>query len=403
MKLKTFIELSNKFFTDYFKSIFKGVITKQITLQDEGNLLFPNIALYTETDDHFILELFGATKGFTNLNTKKHKEKSTQRYLYQFDTESHHKGNGVLNFNGDNIEIRDFLVSTPYDVKELDRRFKFHNRWSTKFIKESSENGALISFGDDFGSAFIENCVLVNRFNEFYRVKQITSMIIVDKSKSAHKYKRLLNSKLKWPVNSTNELYGVRYKQGEKLEKELISSQFINTFLVPGLRETTIGDFLNENPSFLKTALTCEGFLYEKEFEWKKGNPDPSEKFINPDFMVKRSDGFYDICDLKTPKLDKEKLTTRTHKRRGFVTYIDEGTSQLANYKEYFEFDLNKEYAQQIYDVRVKEPSLYLIVGNYENLDAEELREASRKLSKDFKIIDFDTLNSLFLNKRFNE
>jgi len=117
--------------------------------------------------------------------------------------------------------------------------------------------------------------------------------------------------------------------------------------------------------------------------------------------MLEREDGFFDICDLKTAALTKQRITKDKHRRRRFIDYVYEGVSQLANYKDYFKFEKNKEYAESKYHVKVDQPNLYLIVGNYENAPKDEIEEASRMLPPNYLIIDYDTLNSMFLSSFF--
>ncbi len=114
--------------------------------------------------------------------------------------------------------------------------------------------------------------------------------------------------------------------------------------------------------------------------------------------MVELSDGSFDIYDLKTAAIDKQSITKGGHRRRRFIDYVQEGIAQLVNYKEYFKFEKNQQLAQQKYKIKVSEPTLILVVGNYDNAEKEEIREASRTLPEKCYIIDYDTLNAMFFN-----
>ncbi|CAH0289527.1 Shedu anti-phage system protein SduA domain-containing protein [Peribacillus frigoritolerans] len=406
MQFNEFIKLNEQIWHEYFSRIFTGFLKKQLTLQDGGKILFPNIILFTQTDDHYIVELLGANRGYSGLTTKKHKEKSTQKYLYQFDyqEESGYEGSMFRFESSDNKVIRGmsgmdgFLLSKSIDKNKLNQRFGFRDHWPTQLVRANEENGPLITFSENFPGCYFNNCVLVNRLNDLYRVKDIVHMTIINKKYSKEFYKEDLNKNLN-EAFFQGSLIGVKYCKEEKIEHFVLSSQFVNTFLIPNIRETTIGEFLSKNPSFIQKALSCKQFLYEKELEWVEGNPNLEEKFINPDILIEREDGYFNICDLKLPKLDRKNLTKGKHKRRRFVDDVQEGIAQLANYEEYFHFDKNKEFAKSKYNVEVQSPELILIVGNYENLRAEEVREAARSVKSNYRIIDYDTLNALFLNK----
>ncbi|ALA55071.1 DUF4263 domain-containing protein [Shouchella clausii] len=367
--------------------------------------MFPNILLFTKTEEHFIFELIGAQEKYTGLTVKQHIAKNTNEYLYQFkeDPKQFAQGKPIVTFTGSCHGIVSGKLARRSDEKKFEERFGKIDKQGVRLVIDDKNDGPLISFAEDFLSCYLVDVMLINNQSEVYRVKDILSMMIVSHNYSKRNLTEELEYLLRFPVNYTNELFGIKYCESEDIEKLQLASQFANLFLIPGLRETSIGEFIKLNGSFLKSAFECSDFLYEKEFLWLEGNPDPLEKSINPDLLIKRSDGLYDICDLKTPKLDKKNLTQGGHKRRRFHDYIDEGLAQLANYDEYFTFSKNIDWAYKEYKVRMDNPLLYLIVGNYENLNSEHIREASRHLKDRYRIIDFDTLYSMYINKSLNK
>jgi hypothetical protein len=112
--------------------------------------------------------------------------------------------------------------------------------------------------------------------------------------------------------------------------------------------------------------------------------------------MIERNDGFYDIYDLKTALLNKTSITKGERSRRRFIDYVEEGVAQLANYSEYFDYSKNCQFASEKYGIKVKNPNLVLVVGNFENANKTEIQEASRRL-KNLTIIDYDSFLQLFL------
>ena len=68
----------------------------------------------------------------------------------------------------------------------------------------------------------------------------------------------------------------------------------------------------------------------------------------------------------------------------------------LSSY-EYFSYEKNRNHAYSKYKIKVNDPKLYLVVGSYDNVNDEEVREACRSHKDDLVIIDYDTLNSFFL------
>lgn len=403
MLYSTFKDTTNYLLSDYLMKTQKNFDT-ELSL-NSGQVLYPNILLFTQTDDHFIFELIGCSKRYNGLKIKHHTCKNTNDYLYQFESEYNDckRGKPIFFLNSKNVGLKRLKMSRLSDFKSLTERFGFIDRLTSELIMMDEHEGTLMEFGNDFKSCYIEDCLVINKSQEAYRVKDILCMGIVSKNHLKDDYINELTQKLIDNPTSTDDLFGIHFCDREIVHNMLLAGQFANMFLVPGIHETTIGEFLNRNPSFIKSALSHQDFLYEKEFPWLEGNDFTDEKFINPDLMLKRIDGFYDICDLKTPKLNKNSLTKGEHKRRRFMDYVGEGIAQLANYEEYFTFSKNKIYADLEFGVKVHNPILYLIVGNYENMKKQEVKEACRHLKNQYRIIDFDTLHALFLNSIKNK
>jgi hypothetical protein len=166
-------------------------------------------------------------------------------------------------------------------------------------------------------------------------------------------------------------------------------------YLFPGLRETNIGEFLKAHPETIKKAFKTSHFEYEPYLEWIEHDGSVQDRAINPDLMVRRDDGFYDIYDLKTALLTKKNIVKGERKRRRFIDCVEEGVAQLSNYREYFQYPKNQEFAKSKYGIEVNEPKLVLLVGSWENTDKRQIVEACRRY-KNANIIDFDTFAHLF-------
>lgn len=395
MKFREFIDSSSYLLEKYFSSLYTEISTERIKLE-VGKILFPNLSLFTETKEHFILELFGAANFFSRLKSFTHKCSSTTSYFGQFEGQ---KENPIITFTGRSSGLSTLLLSNKVDLEDVKKRFGFiSDQWKTH-LSRSTGNGALFSFGDNFKSCYFDNCLIINRLSEIYRVKYILGAELISKNFSEEDYAYDLNRRLTKKVSGTHELYGIHYIPDTKYEGYAISGQFANIFLLPKLRETRIGEFIRKHPAFIERTLDCKSFLYNKRFDWVESNNNTWEKFIQPDLMLERTDGYYDICDLKTAAMSKKRITKGHHRRRRFIDYAEEGIAQLANYEDYFKYEKNAELAWSKYKVKVKNPRLILVVGSYENTSREEINEAIRKLKPNYHIIDYDTLNSLFLTK----
>jgi hypothetical protein len=182
-------------------------------------------------------------------------------------------------------------------------------------------------------------------------------------------------------------------------EELLVAGQMQSMYLFPGLHETTIGEFMNQHPEVIKRVFNAMNFEYEPYLEWKEHDGTVQDAAINPDLMIQRKDGYYDIYDLKTALLQKKKITKGERRRRRFIDYVEEGVSQLANYREYFCYEQNASHAKEKYGIEVKDPNLVLVVGSYENSDPDQVIQACRKYNN-VHIVDYDTLCKAYIGNQ---
>lgn len=395
MNIDQFISVNLIVWNNYLKKISK-------LKPQEGTLLFPNIILFTECQDFYIIELLGCNKKYEGLIPKKNKIENLDSYLFQFNHNSR-----PARTNVDDNEIIHFSISnlsfgSKIDEEILQERFFFQNRWTSKIVSSKISTVDIFKISETINYyEFIDSCV-VNKLDEIYRLKSINYLQAVSKKFTKPFYKKHLIKMLNKKIETTDKLKGVLYSKENDINVDLLYSQFLNIYSFQKLRETTIGEFLNQNKVILERAFSSDKVLYEPNFDWIEGNPDDEEKSINPDFMIKREDGFYDICDLKLPYWDNKKLTKGKRKRRSFLQIVDDAISQLANYEDYFNFKKNAEFAKAKYDVKIKDPKLIIVIGNFYNYDQKEIEEASRKLKINYNIIDYDTLNLKFYNSSKN-
>ena len=74
-----------KITTDVWDSYLRTITNLPLELVGGGSLLYPNIALFVQTNSHYILELFGSSEVYKGLSVKTHEEPNINKYLYQFE------------------------------------------------------------------------------------------------------------------------------------------------------------------------------------------------------------------------------------------------------------------------------------------------------------------------------
>lgn len=352
-----------------------------------GFVLYPNILLVTNCSGFYVVELVGATAKYNGLVVKRHKEKSIYRYMNQFDDSS---PDSLVHMDGSEHGFRFLCLAQEADFKEIEIRFPSIELYGSK-LNRTGGKGSVFSFGENFQSCSIENCILVNKSEQLFRCKNILAAYIfkntVTKQTLIEFYKRALGDK---------DVRGVHTVKEKPEEQLVVAGQLQSMYLLPGLHETTIGAFLKNHPDIIKRAFKTDHFEYEPYLEWIEHDGTCEDVAINPDLLVKRPDGYFDIYDLKTAALAKKNVTKGGRRRRRFIDYVEEGVAQLANYEEYFKYPKNAEHARVKYSVEVNNPKLVLVVGSWENSSPEEVTQAMRRYPR-IEVIDYDTFCHQFM------
>lgn len=390
--------LFDKFAADSLKFWNKYLATvKQHDLQgnvkSSGVVIYPKMALIANYGEHYVFELMGASTEFGGLKQKKHKGNNIDNYLNLFGSSF---SNPLFILDGSNHGFTKLCLAHEADFKEVRDRFHFINLTPSRLCYKDG-SGSILKFEKNFRSCFLDNCTILNKEDKIYRCKHIIFSAIVSRNILSHELRDFYNNcKDSKDENGNLIVCGIYTASHDESSDFIVSAQLKSTILFPGLHETTIGDFINEHPSIIKKAFNTNKYLYEPTFKWIEHDGTVEDQEINPDLLIQRPDGFYDIYDFKLAKTEKKKLTKGKRRRRRFIDYISEGVGQLANYREYFGYQLNAEFAEKKYGVRVKNPKLVLIAGNIENVDREEVLQACRPF-RDVDLIDYDTLAMLLL------
>jgi len=353
-----------------------------------GIILYPNILIVSNCNGFYVAELMGAKRDFEKLTVIRHKEKSIYRYLNQFDSS---EPDPCLHMDGKQHGFRFLRLSQSAEAEALSIRFPQLKLFSSG-INRVGGHGSVFSFGDNFEYCAVENSILVNSSENVFRCKNILSAYIASNKID----KKSVDEMFQW-TTSNGEVKGVHTVHGND-ENLVISAQLQAMYLFPSLHETTLGNFINSHPEIVRHAFQTDLFIYEPYLEWIEHDGTCEDKAINPDLLIKRSDGNFDIYDLKTALLDKNNITKGGRRRRRFIDYVEEGISQLANYREYFSYIENAKHAEKKYGIKIDNPKLVLITGSYDNVNIEEINQACRKYDGMFDIIDYDTFCHLFIS-----
>lgn len=388
MKFDLFVRAGEQWWNNYLTGIRRAQQEGRLD-SDGSNILYPGIMLATNCGDYYIIELIGATKDFTQLKVKNHREDSIYRYFNQFEA-----GEPLPPFfiPTENNHFGGLSLSRTKDMEFLLSRFPYLKLYPTT-LDMSSGKGCAFKFESFSRSLSLEHYVIINAKDNLCRCKSILFCIVAHKSIGRRRLNELFENAIR-----ENVAHAIYTAQGSE-EGLLVAGQMQSMYLFPSLHETTIGEFMNQHPEVIRMAFDAMDFKYEPYLEWKEHDGTVQDTAINPDLMIQRKDGYYDIYDLKTALLHKKKITKGERRRRRFIDYVEEGVSQLANYREYFRYEQNARHAKAKYGIEVKDPNLVLVVGSHENSDHDQVIQASRKYDNVY-IMDYDTLCQIYIGKQ---
>jgi hypothetical protein len=389
MDLPEFSQISHAFWTGWFGHLQWLFDRDQFRI--DGVVLFPTMMICTRTDSHFAVELAGASRRFNGLVLKQRTQQSINEYFAQFPDEETESILFVHNRAGGSTFSR-ICIANEVDFSVAEKRFPSMRRYGSKLV---SSNTTPFHFGPNFsGSLVLNDCLLLNARADIYRAKHFFDLLVVSNQIPESQLRLVLSDR----VIATRHPEGTITVESEgEAERYLVASQLQSLYLTPHLHETTIGEFFTIHPDILARALGALRLVPEPHLNWVDGADENEDGAINPDLLFLRSDGFYDILDFKTALLANRNTTRGPRRRRAFISTINEGIAQLAHYAEYFTLPKNSQLALEKYGVQVKEPNLYLIVGNYDNTTLTEVQEAKRPFGRNLTVLDYDSLVQLYL------
>ncbi|WP_158277615.1 Shedu anti-phage system protein SduA domain-containing protein [Opitutus sp. ER46] len=114
-----------------------------------------------------------------------------------------------------------------------------------------------------------------------------------------------------------------------------------------------------------------------------------SQGDLIPDFLVRRVDGTYEICDIKTPG---ERVLKRVKNRTEFYAKIStEYAGQLRCYGEFFDDRASTILFEKEYGIVVnKSPNRFLVIGRDDGIDRYELHKILKSRGMEFSIVTYD-------------
>ena len=141
-----------------------------------------------------------------------------------------------------------------------------------------------------------------------------------------------------------------------------------------------------ENKFILTMGFLSKEIHPQLMLKWQSQNKND----IQPDFLIVRPNGFADIVEFKLPDT-KSKTVVGKSNRETFSAEINAYISQTRVYKEYFEDPNNRDWIKEKFNLKVRYPKRYLVVGRRFDFSNEVWKEIIDDY-RDIEIITFDDL-----------
>ncbi len=388
------IKIENKIkslFIKYFTKISNAYKLNLKYPKPEGVFYYPNLILITETPKHKIIEFLGVSDSPNNIKVKFHRSPTTTSYFNSFYQDS---VKPQMNIDIGYMTLDGLVFTETDDYDEVVKRYPgIYDFTKVYRLFRKKGNGSLISFGNSIKFIELKNLLFINKKSNFFRIKYIHLAFVINKNYSNSQILESLNDKLE-----KENIMGIVEINSTMAKKAFIINQFQSLFILNRIRETNIGQFLNQNKELFLDVFDSEEFRYEPYLKWDENIENIIDKAINPDIILIKSNRDAIVIDIKTALLNKLKITKGPKKRRRFIDYVNEGIAQLAHYKDYLYNKLNSNEINDKIGKNLNFNRFVLIVGTYENINEKEVTEALRAFNN-IEIIDFDSLANVFMSK----
>ncbi len=394
MDYKLFGKIIQDFFNEYLVKIYLKIKNKEILIK--GNYSFPNFIRVGESPHHFMAELLGATEikneDEINLDLRDSREKFDNTiYFINPGIKIEEKKKPVFDVKkAKNFGLSTLTICTDFDEELFSKKVNFPLS-RTILIGESVDN--IINILPDIQSAYFRklNFIRTDLFRIYF--KYISTAIIVKKSITEKNLRHWLQSVCeKYYSPPSLDIFGLNI--GHSSSVDLFAKQLLS-LTDQNVTEPLLDSFIQNHANFFSKALGYKKCLSQKNLKWieKQYSDDPDESI--PDYLMERDDGYFDILDLKRSALHYENLVIGGKKRPRFNKYVSELIGQLNTYDRYFDNRVNTQWVYEQYKVKVKNPLLIGIVGNYDNFKREDIDLTLRVYSDRIVIFSYNDLINL--------
>jgi len=185
-----------------------------------------------------------------------------------------------------------------------------------------------------------------------------------------------------------------------KLQDAIIS---LESLLDDGINiESYYQEYFENNPIVFNVLGYSNYFPFTKNSEMELPRDEYSNLKPEPDFVVQRKDGLFEIFEIKTPCSKKMLIDSNKYRER-FTAEIISYISQVCTYADYFIYPGNRQAILEKFNLSIQEiVDVKIIIGRAEVADTEKIHKLCRKQTNKIDIITYDDILKILIDEYSN-
>lgn len=392
MKPKNFITSISSWFETWLKSINSKI--KDGTLKISGDFSFPSFLRVGESPHHYIAELSGAT----NIDSKNkygiriplvtEKVRNTASFLNP-GLKVSNNATGTFTVSASENSLVNLAFANRLDLDEFAKKINVTiNSAQIQFPK--AEVPIIVSEHGD--KLLLRDIDLIRTQELQIFFKRIPTAIIVRKNIDRDELFAWLNKIAQESIHRpiAPDILGLNLGYTSTEESFALS---LLSLTQQSVNESIIDRFIQKNKSYFSKTLGYKDAISQPRLQIINSTG-LSGEYLQPDYLMLREDGGYDILDLKKALIPS--VTIGRQSRLRFSAYVTELIGQLEGYKRYFSLKENQAWAKKELGVNVSHDLRLLgIVGNHNNFLRQQVDLALTANKEHITILSYSEIINL--------
>lgn len=391
MNAKEFRENILSYYNNYYRALLSK--RKLIGVRNTG---LPSTVVTAESPTQYVSELIGCRRlcspeDFKLTATPIQRVSSVNNFINPNVTNGDGQPSRIIGGGGQGSI---FLVCIAFsDTNATYEAFRsiFPFPLRTTNIRSGNCHGTALHIDDEVNNVYFYQVDLLCRASELIAYRTINIASVFKKDVTCDSLKKSLTEF----TNGIEKLTGTPSIVPFQPTAAEFARQLAGLLSVP-ITETAIDKFIQTNSRYFTRALGYQSCIPQCELHRQSRRLPGQVSFLQPDYLMKREDGYYDIVDLKRALL-KTPIIVGPVDRKRFGEYVNNLFAQLATYEDYFNNLQNAEWAEMNYGVRLSSARLIGIVGNYQSFEREEVNCALSMFDPKIALFSYNELVNLLI------